>query len=84
VIFTFGLLLLSERTLPKYLLVIPLLWSLLGASAAFSLGIREDIGLLATGLVGSAALFARRPAEKDAAATSSRRPARPMPTSGVR
>jgi drug/metabolite transporter superfamily protein YnfA len=53
VIFTFGLLLWTRPPVPKYLLVIPLLWSLLGLSAALSLGIREDFGLSVAGPLGT-------------------------------
>jgi uncharacterized protein DUF6064 len=53
-IFTFGLLLWTRPRVPKYLLVIPLLWSLVGVSPALSLGIREDFGLLVAGLLGTA------------------------------
>jgi len=49
VIFTFGMLLMSERSLPKYLVIVPLAWALIGSTAAFALGIREDTGLLVTG-----------------------------------
>jgi hypothetical protein len=55
-IFTFGLLLWAAPSLPKHLLVIPLVWSLVGASAALGLGIREDLGLLAAGVIGTAML----------------------------
>ena len=48
-IFTFGLLLRSARKVPLYVLAIPLAWSLLGASAAYSFGIWEDLGLLVAG-----------------------------------
>ena len=50
-IFTFGLLLLTTARVPKTLLVIPFLWSLLGFSAALSLGIREDFGLILAGVL---------------------------------
>lgn len=50
-IFTFGLLLCTSARVPKALLIIPFLWSLLGFSAALSLGIREDIGLLLAGVL---------------------------------
>lgn len=50
-IFTFGLLLLARRQIPWILLVIPFLWSLVGFSAAFTLGVREDISLLVAALV---------------------------------
>jgi hypothetical protein len=55
-IFTFGLLLWTGARVPKRLLVIPVLWALLGVSAATALGIREDLGLLAAGLVAPALL----------------------------
>jgi hypothetical protein len=37
---------------PLFILIIPLLWSVIGFFAAFSLGVREDIGLLISGLAG--------------------------------
>ncbi|MGE3272703.1 MAG: DUF6064 family protein [Chloroflexota bacterium] len=55
-IFTFGLLLWTRSPVPKFVLVIPLLWSLIGAMAAVTLGIQEDIGLLIAGVVGTALL----------------------------
>jgi len=52
VIFTLGLLLWTDNgKLPRYVLVIPLIWSVIGFTAAISLGIREDIGLLVAGIV---------------------------------
>ncbi|MHB9029670.1 MAG: DUF6064 family protein [Candidatus Latescibacterota bacterium] len=58
-IFTFGLLLWTLRPVKKYLLIIPFLWSLVGAFAAFSLGIREDLGLLAAGVIGTVMIVMR-------------------------
>lgn len=58
-IFTFGLLLLTTAKVPKSLLVIPFLWSLLGISASYQLGIREDIGLLVAGVLSVGLLFWR-------------------------
>ena len=52
-IFTFGILIFAGSKLPKLVFVIPLLWSLLGASAAINLSISEDYGLLIAGIVGS-------------------------------
>jgi hypothetical protein len=51
-IFTFGLLLRSGGSVPLYILPIPVLWSLLGSSAAFSMGMWEDVGLLIAGVIG--------------------------------
>lgn len=50
VIFTFGVLLAVER-LRWYLYLVPLLWALVGSSAAIVLGVREDFGLAAAALV---------------------------------
>jgi hypothetical protein len=59
-IFTFAILLLAEGTVPVALYAIPFLWSLLGASAATQLGIREDWGLAVAGIAGTALLVVRR------------------------
>ena len=52
-IVTFGVLLWASRRVPVWLVVIPALWSLVGASAAFQFGIPEDYGLLVVGVVGT-------------------------------
>lgn len=52
-IFTFGMLLWTDRRVPLYLLVIPLVWSFLGFWAAISLRMTEDYGLLAAEMLGS-------------------------------
>lgn len=46
VLFTFGLLLLTTAPVPRRLLVIPLVWSLIGGSAAFLLDVAQDWPLL--------------------------------------
>jgi len=56
-IFTFGMLLLAAKTLPRGISLIPLIWSLIGFNAALYLGILEDMGLLAAGIVGFAIIF---------------------------
>ncbi len=58
-IFTFGLLLWTDKNVPKYILVIPLLWSVIGFGAALSLGVKEDIGLLIAGVLGFILINAR-------------------------
>ncbi|MFO7945194.1 MAG: DUF6064 family protein [Armatimonadota bacterium] len=70
-IFTFGVLLWTDKTLPKWVPVIPFIWSLIGSTAAFSLGVPEDYGLLVAGVVGSIILWTRghdRPGKDDAGA----------------
>ncbi len=52
-IFTFGILLLADRRVPWYLLVIPFVWACIGFFAALSLGITEDYGLLVAGVAGT-------------------------------
>ncbi len=59
-IFTFGILLWARDRVGIYMLIIPFLWSLVGFTAALKLGIREDVGLLVAGLVGTGFLLARR------------------------
>jgi len=50
-IFTLAILLLVQNKLPFHIVVIPLLWTVIGFSAAFSLGIYEDAALIVSGLV---------------------------------
>ncbi len=50
-IFTFGLFLWSDKKFPLTLLVIPFLWSIIGFTAALNFGIKEDIGLLISGIL---------------------------------
>jgi Family of unknown function (DUF6064) len=55
-IFTFGLLLWADRKIPWSLLIIPVLWSIVGTSAALSFGVKEDFGLLVAATIGTAAI----------------------------
>lgn len=48
-IFTFGLFLLTTQPIPRRLLVIPVIWSVIGGSAAFLLAIPQDWPLLVSG-----------------------------------
>lgn len=50
VIYTFGILLLA-RGVPLWLLVVPVGWAVIGASAVFAFGVVQDAGLLLTALV---------------------------------
>jgi hypothetical protein len=59
-IFTFGVLLWTGPRTPRWVLAIPLLWAALGLSAAVSLGIREDLGLVIAGLTTAVLLLGRR------------------------
>lgn len=45
-IFTFGVLLMASAKLPKGLLAGPLVWALVGSSAAFALGVWQDLALV--------------------------------------
>ncbi len=58
-IFTFGLLLWTKSPFPRYIMIIPAIWSVIGFGAAISLTIREDIGLLVAGVLGSMLLVLR-------------------------
>ena len=50
-IFTLGILLTTKKSVPLILIIIPMLWSILGFSAALSLDIFEDTGLIISGVV---------------------------------
>lgn len=50
-IYTFGLLLLSDKKCPVAILIIPFIWSVIGFMAAFNFGFVEDTGLLVAGLL---------------------------------
>lgn len=52
VIFTFGILLWTNNKMPVYILIIPLLWSVIGFFAALNFSVYEDIGLLIAGVTG--------------------------------
>ena len=52
-IFTFGILLWAIARTPWYTLIIPLLWSLVGFSAAVNLGVLQDYGLVVAGVLGT-------------------------------
>ena len=51
-IFTIGLLCFAAPPTPRFPLFAPLLWCLVGAQAAFLLGVQPDLGLIAAALVG--------------------------------
>ena len=56
-IFTFGMLLWTSRRVPFYVILVPLIWSLIGFSAAIMLGVLEDTGLLVAGIAGTALIL---------------------------
>jgi len=49
-ILTIGLLLAADRSLPRLVAVIPLMWAFIGGSAAFLFGVRADLMLIAAGV----------------------------------
>jgi hypothetical protein len=49
-IFTFGMLLFANRKVSLWVITIPILWAVIGTSAALNFGIREDFGLIIAGL----------------------------------
>jgi hypothetical protein len=51
-IFTLGMLLLAERWAPLHLAVLPVLWSLVGGTAAWLLAVPEDLSLPLAGVSG--------------------------------
>ncbi|MEA2074566.1 MAG: DUF6064 family protein, partial [Euryarchaeota archaeon] len=60
-VFTLGLLMMSGNKTPKYIVIIPLVWALLGGLlAAFVWHIWEDLGLVTAGIISSVIVFRRK------------------------
>lgn len=59
-IFTIGVLLLARPPLVRSVFIVPLLWTLVGSSAAFTLGVYQDLGLLVACAAALVALTRRR------------------------
>lgn len=51
-IFTIGMLAFVAAPVPRYVFFVPVAWAMVGSSAAFQLGVYEDLGLLVAGLAG--------------------------------
>ncbi len=58
-IFTFGLLLWANKPVPIYILVVPLIWSIIGTTAAIGLQVPQDYGLGIAGIVGTVLVILR-------------------------
>ena len=56
-IFTFGILMMAARPLPRALLLAPMTWAIIGAFAAFSLGVTQDLSLVLMLGLGAYMLF---------------------------
>ena len=65
-IFTFGIVLLSAVPRSRIVLVIPVLWSLLGAFAALRLGMWEDAGLVISAIVATLIVVLEHPHQDQA------------------
>ncbi|MGD8565242.1 MAG: DUF6064 family protein [Candidatus Bathyarchaeota archaeon] len=51
-IFTVGLLLFSDKKIPIYISIIPLIWAIMGFMPVFELSVWADIGLILSGIIG--------------------------------
>jgi Family of unknown function (DUF6064) len=60
-IFTFGLLLYSINRVSWYIIIVPLLWSIIGFSAALNLSVSEDFGLPIAGILSTVLLRLYKP-----------------------
>ncbi len=59
-IFTLGFFLWSERKVPLLILIIPILWSIIGFSAALQLGMQEDFSLFIAAITVSVVLLVKK------------------------
>ena len=59
-IFTFGLFMLTNNKFPKYLLIIPSLWAVVGLSAAINIGVIQDVMILIAAITADIILIRRK------------------------
>ncbi len=69
-ILTFGIFLVFSKNLPRYLLIIPTLWSLLGISAALNFGVYQDFVMVAAALYADFILFRQKSKTKKIVVTN--------------
>jgi hypothetical protein len=50
-IFTFGLIILTTQKFPKYLLIIPSIWAVIGLSAAIHIGVIQNVMIIISAIV---------------------------------
>lgn len=62
-IFTFGLWLWADVPVPRYLLMLPFVWAMIGSVIALAMGLPEDGGLFIAGLIGSLMVLRRERVE---------------------
>ena len=56
-IFTFGFFMIASNKFPKYLLIIPSLWAIVGLGAAIQFGVYQDFMMPITAIIAGAILF---------------------------
>ena len=59
-IVTFGVFMLTSRKFPKYLLIIPTLWAVIGTGAAINFGVYQDYLMLVSAIVADVYLIRRK------------------------
>lgn len=59
-IFTFGILMLTNKKMSKYLLIIPSIWAIIGTGAATNFGIYQDYVMLLSAIVANIYLIRRK------------------------
>ena len=56
-IFTFGIFILTNNKFPKYLLIIPSIWAVIGLSAAINIGVIQDIMIIISAITANIILI---------------------------
>jgi hypothetical protein len=59
-IFTFGFFILTNNKFPKYLLIIPSLWAVVGLSAAINIGVFQDVMIIIAAITADIMLIRRK------------------------
>jgi hypothetical protein len=65
-IFTIGMLAFLAPPVPRYVFFVPVAWAMVGSTAAFQLGVYEDLGLFVAALAGVWLAFDSAPRERPA------------------
>lgn len=59
-ILTFGFFMMTNSKFPKYLLIIPSIWAIIGLSAAINFGVYQDFMMIISAIIANTILFRRQ------------------------
>lgn len=69
-ILTFGFFILAARQFPKHLLIIPIIWAIIGVSAAINIGVVQDLMIIVAAIAATIIIYTVKKESKPVKATS--------------